>query len=394
VDNFLKGKYKRFAVLGPVQLRIVIARNKSPNATVAGVFLGELKAPGTGILDLLVPNDGAGAAVPEDLPPPVATQAAGEQALAALSHARRNREAIRIYLQAERMFMESMAAQRHQATASYLGSFVQRFQQARERLVRAHALMEGEQTRLELDIMHYLAARGLYDYGTTEELIGRIMALILPRGKVQSADSDERLALGERLCTHLLEQGRRAEAALALNRYGEACLARLPADESRKRLLTIGRKALRSGVPVPVAKALERWEQENHGLDTDAFLLLANLNYVGGRNGRAAKLYRVVEKRMLPGTRHQWVMVAYMTSLLRSDRETDALEIFERLRDEYPNTAAIDDAWFRLGRHYFEEKQFDLAQQTLTSMRDTTASVTYRKMCEKYLTRIDHELTR
>lgn len=42
VDNFLKGKYKRLAVRGPANLRILIARDRSSNAVVSGIFLDAL----------------------------------------------------------------------------------------------------------------------------------------------------------------------------------------------------------------------------------------------------------------------------------------------------------------------------------------------------------------
>ena len=38
-SDFFRGKYKRFVVMGPVKLRIIIERGQSPNAQISGIFL-------------------------------------------------------------------------------------------------------------------------------------------------------------------------------------------------------------------------------------------------------------------------------------------------------------------------------------------------------------------
>ena len=190
--------------------------------------------------------------------------------------------------------------------------------------------------------------------------------------------------------TTFLEQGRRAEAHPLLNAYANFCMERDPPDEAKKHLLSMGRLALRAGVPIPIARALSTYQERHGPLASDERLLLGNLYYVAGRNKEAFNEFRMVEPDMPSGKRHRWLMIAMLTSLLRTDRLAEAKAVMKQLMVDYPDAAELDEAKFRCGEYYFRKRDLAQARRCFEHVLKTSESDAYAEMCTEYLKRIAH----
>jgi hypothetical protein len=391
-DNFFKGRYKRFVVYGPVKLHIVIERGQSPNAQVSGIFLDKLSFPS------LLPLKAAEAAlaVPDHaladakVPDWEAAEKSAEEALKQLLSHPHSEAAASNYLRRERLHFLSLKEMEHSSPREYYRSLDKTWGRVAERLSKAAGTVKEGPMALELQLLSYCAARGCCDNASAREETGRIAALLdQPTGGAEDG-SMLRAQLLERLLAHFLAQGRRYEATVLFDVYAKFWLESGAPETSRERLVRFANEALRAGVALPAAEALEAWQLQHGDLPAEEQLLIASLFYVAGKNARALEVFQKVEPQMEPGKRHKWVLIAMLTAQLRSARESQAESTLSRLEKQYEGSKEIEEARFRFGVHYFDAQDLARAKKCFGDLRASTDSVIYQGMCNEYLKRIAH----
>ena len=390
VDNFFKGKYKRFAVIGPVDLRIVIERGSSPNAQVSGIFLDKLSFPGMSLLDGTKYGEVGDAAGPQDVD---AAHQSPDAALARLVAAKGAPAARDYYLRREAEFFRTMRDFERTRPEAYYRGLDATWTRAAERMDRALDLLGDGAQYLDGRVLRYYAARAECDWpGARAEARGIAQALYEQSVKATRPGPAQAEQL-RAFAAALMEKGRRAEAGPFLEAYVAYCLGRLAPQSARDDLVTIGRTALTAGVPLPVAQGLAKWEEQHDGLSTSELLLLGSLYYVAGRNDDAWRVYKKVEPELKPGKQHAWCLVAMFTALLRMDRLAEAGVILDRLEAEYPEDAVLHEAQYRLGDYYFDKRDLKRAEECFEALLETTKSPVYQRMCREYIERIEHYQT-
>lgn len=385
-DNFLKGKYVRFAVLGPANLLAVIARGSSPNAVVSGIFLDDLPCPGTVLLDMAFPASGEAAGAPSAGPPGAGSEQSAAAALEGYASVR-DEAALRRYLSAERAFLMDRARLHHDDPARYVTTLEEACRGAHERAQKARSLQTEVGPSVALALMEYQIARAAFDLEEAQSALRAAADELRARARTDVAELD----MLDRLARPLLTDGRRAEASIVIDAFVQACLAQLPAQEARQRLTAMAARALPASVTAALATGLQTWEARNGALQGEDVLLLANLLYVAARHAEAAEAYRRAEKEIPGPTRHQWILVAEMTAFLRAGKDAEAMETFGRMEILYPGTGALDEAKFRIGVHHFDRGDWDRAQEAFEKLHRECVAAGYRPMCVQYMERITHE---
>lgn len=388
VDNFLKGKYKRFVVVGPASLRIVIERGLSPNAQVAGIFLDELGPPDMSFLDGTKYGDR-----PDDVATPPDIDAAHQSpgaALARLVAAHGAAAAREDYLRREIRFFRIMQAFERTRQEAYYRSLETTWTRAGKRIDCAVDLLGDSAHYLDGRILRYYAARAQCDWPrASAEASGLARALYEQSLKATRADPAQVEHL-RRFAVGLMERGRRNEARPFLEAYVAYCLGRRAPQSAKDDLMEIGRTALTAGVSLPVAQGLDKWEKQHGRLSGQELLLLGSLYYVAGRNSEALSVYESVETELMPGRQHAWCRIAMLTALLRMDRLAEAQAVLDRLGADYPDGAELDEARYRLGDYHFDKRDLKRAEECFHALLETTESPVYKRMCREYIERIEH----
>jgi tetratricopeptide (TPR) repeat protein len=389
VGDFLKGKYKRFAVTGPARLRVVIAKGNSPNAVVSGLFLDGIARPETALLDVLEEfrPDGTreGRALAEDAGLDAAQLNAAEvlaQALAGNAPPARYFEAeLQLYRQLQRLYDADVAEYLKTSNPIW-----------REALARLETSLESP---LDADLS---AKLGFLAYHVSRSAFDNESAVAALSGPADYVAYDETLGAAARradllddLSGALLAEGRRLEAKVLLQAYCRLCLNELSADEARDRLISMGNRAIPVRVTAPCAEALLEWERR-HGeaLAGDDEALLANLLYLAGMSAEAAGRYRNVAQGVIEPERHKWFLVAKMSAELRAGQREEALSTLRSIESAYPDDPAYHDAMFRLALHYFEKRDYVKAREWIQSLLKQTVSEHYKGMCDEVLSRIEY----
>ncbi|MBA7709899.1 hypothetical protein ES703_118825 [subsurface metagenome] len=179
-DNFFKGKYKRFIVLGPANLRIVIERGQSPNAQVSGIFLDKFGFPDMYLFDSTADSSVA----PRDVAPlaPETAEHAAEDALARLLAAPENRSAQQGYVRHERAFFQAMENHAKTQPEAYCRELERRWTRAERRIDSALAALSRSPLRLELSLLRYYGARAHCDYESARREAQKIARSLLDQG--------------------------------------------------------------------------------------------------------------------------------------------------------------------------------------------------------------------
>lgn len=387
-SNFLKGKYKRFAVIGPAKLLVVIERGQSPNAEVSGVFLDKLEFPNPYLFDRTTDSS-----ITENLPTPPepATAAkAAEDALGDLTAAPGDQKAQAQYLRAERAFFAAMQSRESTSPEDYYRGLDKAWGRAEERIGRALSAFPETSHRADASVLLYYAARAHCDYKAARDCARGLAQFMLERSLTGPQPLLEEARYLREYASVLMEEGRRAEATPFLQAYVTFCLKREKPEESREDVTFVAERALKAGIPLPAAQALSEWQASHGGLTTKERLLLGSLYYVGGANKEAFEVLKAVEPEMTEGSQHRWCLVAMITALLRLDRLADAKDLIKRFESRYPGEPELDEVTYRLGAYYFDKRQLGKARECFGGLAKSSQSDLYRKMCDEYLGRIDH----
>ena len=392
VDNFLKGKYKRFIVIGPTKLLIIIERGQSPNAQVSGIFLDKLGFPDMELLDLTAISQGRSKTSPLQNSVPTLARMKGEvaHALERFLQSTRSATAQREYIQRERTFFRATEKAAENEPEVYYRELEKTWSSVEGRMSKALSVMPDSPAVLEVRLLKYCAAHARCDYEGARQTIRKIAASLRGLGLGSGGFSSPARRLLRDYSNSLMQCGRRAEAETMLRAYVNVCLERETLDQSRKDLVAMGKLALRASVPLPVARALSKWQELNGTLSNDERLLVGSLYYVGGKNDKALAVYKTVEPEMNKGARHRWLLVAMITALLREDRLKEARSEISRLQDLYPDAAEVDEARFRLGAYHFDKRDLAEAKECFSNLRESQTSDDYKRMAGQYLERIEH----
>lgn len=389
-SDFFKGKYKRFVVMGPVKLRVVIERGQSPNAQISGIFLDEMKFPDMGLLDKRAENR---AEVNGKLLAGAAGRDPVELTFAPLYTIVGNPTSEQEYIQKEKLFFSLARRLERTAPERYYRRLGKIWDLAEKRIVSASAGFAKSSVALETLLLRYYAARAHHNYENARQATRQIADYLLKQAMVDAQNLEPPGALRLRdYASDLLQRGRRAEAYPLLDAYARFCVARETPATAKQHLLSMGRLALRTGVPMPIARGLSRYKESRGPLARDERLLLGNLYYVAGRNEKAFNEFKTVEPDMPFGQQHKWLLIAMLTSLLRTDRVEEAKAVMEKLRADYPEgaEAEVDEARFRFGEYYFRGRDLKQARSSFENLVKTSGSEAYTKMCAEYLKRIAH----
>jgi tetratricopeptide (TPR) repeat protein len=392
-DNFLKGKYKRFVVYGPVELVVVIERGQSPNAQVSGIFFERLSFPDLYAVKMaeaagVIPRHGLdGGAVPTAN----AADQAAEEALGKLLKEPAAPAADR-YFRQERIYVLSLRDVEAVEPEVYYRDLDKAWSRVADRLAKAVAALPEAPAQMEARLLKYSADRARCDFASARDEMRTIAWALSVNPPDAQPEALPQARLLEQLLADSLVQGRRAEAAVLLEAYCARQLRCPDADAARQKLTAVGKQALSAGVTLPLAEALEAWEGVGGGkLTVDDRLLLGSLYYVAGRNEAAVAVYRSVEPEMPAGQRHRWVLIAMVTALLRTDRVDEAVALRERLEKAYPGTDEIHDVRYRFGEYYAEKGERDKAKKCFRDLMASTNSPAYTSLCSEYLDRIERQ---
>ena len=396
VEDFLRGKYKRFAVLGPQKLLIAIDREMSPNAVLSGIFLDRLVSPDLALLDkTMAIRDSRDPAPASDPPPRVGEATKGaEAALVNLRTSPGDPAQPERYLRAERSAFAALAKFAESRPSAYCPSLVGLWGRVEQRLEWASAVLAGTPVSLDLLWLKYYAARARHDHGEAYHVTRQIAQSLLRQDASPPYASAKAEQLLRIYAESRMRSGRRPEARVMLSAYSEFCLAHLPPELAKSKLVGFGKLAIQSGTTLPLARGLAAWS-ERHGelVATKERLLLANLYYVAAQAEQALPLFEAAEPQMEQGHQHRWLLVAMVSSLLQTDKVKEATLLIKRLAATYPRTPEIEEAKYRLGVHYFNRRQLDRAQECFEDLLRTTKSDLYRHMCFEYVDRISHMKT-
>ena len=313
-----------------------------------------------------------------------------ELTFAPLSEAVGNTAREQEYVQKERLFFS--LARRLEATAPerYYRRLNEIWNAAEERIASASEVLAKSPVARETLLLRYYAARAHHDYENARQATRQLADYLLKKAMDAKYPNVAEAVWLRYYATTILQQGRRAEAYPLLDAYARFCVARETPAEAKKYLLSMGRLALRAGVPMPIARGLSKYKERRGPLTRDERLLLGNLYYVAGRNKKAFNEFRAVEPDMPFGNRHKWLLIAMLTSLLRTDRLEEAEAVMAQLMTDYPDAAELDEARFRFGEYYFRERDLGRARSNFENLLRTSPSEAYAKMCAEYLKRIAH----
>jgi hypothetical protein len=390
VADFLKGKYKRFAVIGPARPRIVIAKGRSPNAIVSGVFLDPINRPDTALLDIfdrdMPVGDAAGARTLEDLAPEEASAKAAD-VLAALVA---GDEIAARYLDAELGVCRALQRSYDEDLAEYLKTSVSAWADSAERLGESLGTSPDAGVGVELGLLRYHALRNAFNYAAATAALA---------GPADALAGDDRLGTAElraetlnEICGDLLSAGRRGDGEVTVRAYCGLCLRAFDAGQAKEKLIMIGHRSVPGRVTAPCAEALLDWEGR-HGekLTGDDEALLANLLYLSGMNAAAVDRYRHVAQGLEQPSRRKWVMVALMSAELKAGQIDEALSTLSGIEAAYPDDPALHDAMFRLALYYFDRKEFNKTRERIDALLKMNVSEEYKGMCIELLSRIEYQ---
>ena len=388
-DNFFRGKYKRFAVIGPAKLRIVIERGQSANAQTSGLFLDRLTFPDMHLFDMASGTAAQRSETTQTLDHRAAEEAM-EQRVSRLLARPQNEAMQQQYLHQERAFFDVVRGLHDSQPRSYYREFSGIWSRAQERLSRASRSLQKGSLPLHVHVLRYYAARARCDYEGARQALRDLSRPLLRQGvssKTPYPDSIRRL---EGFATSIMARGRREEARILLQAWTDFCAQKGSPRDMKGSLLALGRQALKARVTLPLARALAEWQRRHNGLTTEEKLLVANLFYTAGKNRDALTFYSVVEPQMGRGKRQRWVLVAMISAYLRSDQVEQAEHVLSRLKKAYPDAAEIDEAKYRFGVHYHDRRQLGKAMACFIALRKTSKSTGYKRLCFQYIERIKH----
>jgi hypothetical protein len=385
VSDFYRGKYKRFAVCGPGDLRILIERDQSPNAIFSGLFLDELSVP-----DLyLFERTAEALPAPENegnLDRAVAVARATHAALLASAEPEEARTG---YLRCERdVFLAADGLSR-----SNPGEYCRRLDTVWEamgaRLQAAAGVLDAPGLNLDLRMLRYYAERAGCDFAACRRTMGELADDLLAAGSDAEDGWDWQSRYMREYALALMDEGRRGEAAPLLEAYVRYCLDQEPAEEARAELTEMGRLALTANVGLPVARGLSEWEERYGALPMRDRLLAGGLYYVSGRSEDAYRLLSAAEPEVYPEVRQRWCLVAMATSLLRMDRVQEAEDVLARLDTAYPGAVEADEIRYQFAVHYYRRRQLAEARQAFEALRSSAALPAYASLCDEYLVRVE-----
>jgi len=389
VSDFFKGKYSRYVVIGPAELLIIIERGQSPNAQVSGIFLDPLEFPDLYMFDRTADRSITEGVVAFEKPEPAGQVA--EEALRDLMQAPGEADRQEYYIRKELEHFRALQSQESASPREYYQSLEELWASSESRMERALGVLRQGPRHAEVNLLRYYAARAQCDYAAARQNARALATSLLDRSLVGAQPWGNEARLLRECAVNLLAEGRRAEASPFVEAYVAFCLQRESPDQAKENLLFMGDLALKAGVPLPAAAALAEWQRRNGALSAKQRLLLGSLYYVGGENGKALDVLKSVEPEMRDPTQRKWYLVVMFTALLRTDRVAEAQVVLERLEKQFPDEPdELDEARYRLGVHYFDKRDFRRALQCFRSLRDSTQSVLYQKMCDEYIDRILH----
>jgi tetratricopeptide (TPR) repeat protein len=389
-DNFLKGEYKRFVVLGPAKLLVMINGGRSPDAEISGIFLDALGAPDTQLLDSALTGSMSPTVSPTDGSPDVTLAAkSADDALTLLLATPKETRLQEGYIRQEAAFFNTMQASAQKDPEAYYRNLESRWRAAEVRTATALIVLDGKTTSLAVRLLNYYAAHGRCNYEGARQAIHAAVHDL----SVEARNSGERWPRPAQVlqdyAVALMRQGRRGEAEISLRAFTAVCRDLETAEASREKLVLIGKQAVRAGVSLPIAEALSEWESQHGPLSIDDRLLLGNLYYVAGRNDKALAIYQDVEPKLKEGSTHRWVLIAMLTAHLRENRIAEATTVMNRLKAAGASAVEVAEGQYRFGAHYFEVREFDKAKQCFIQLRDSPVSADYKQMAEEYLGRIE-----
>lgn len=379
VANFFKGKYARFAILGPLEIEVVIERGQSPNATLSGLFLDRLAPPQGSLLKAF--GGEANRA-------PIGIEAAVEQAESALKDlgGAPSPENASKYLQCEAAVLDALHRLSRQPE-QYLAEFYGQYRRMSERINTGLNLTKHPTHRMHLLALGYYASRGACDFAGARLTFSRLMEEAGGMAKSR-ANEFPVLYFLRRACVEMLKMARPPEAELAARAYGDAVLKRLDPGDSLDAIVSLGEKAIRGAATKSLAGALERWEREHGLLNTEHSAMLAALYYASGKYGKAREVLPRVERAFPMGPRHRWALVALITSHLNEDDFKAAENALERLTVLYPDSVEITEARYRFAVRRFERREWGEAERIFRDVIGGKHGGRYAKMCNQYIERM------
>jgi len=389
-DNFFKGKYKRFAVLGPAKLHIQIERGNSPNAQTSAVFVDRLIFPDMYLFDMQSGKTPEMSSVRAATPDVTLAEQRSRRQLSVLKKRTGRNEMHMEYLRRERALFAAASGKAKRSPASYYRQFDALWKRAEERLAAARAVIGDAETTARLHLLVYYAARARCNFAGARRALRELARLARVLSAKSKADKPAQVRLLENCAASLMLSKRSEEAGIVLRAYVDLRLGRGDPAEVKTDLLLMGARALKSQTTLPVAEALSRWQDRHGQLAMKERLLLANLYYSAGKSGQAYKFFESVEPDIKTGKQHRWILIAMISSLLRSDRVQEAEQSYGELVHIYEGSADIDEAQYRFGAYYCRKRQLPKAEECFDRLRRTTKSAGYRRLCRQYLERIRH----
>lgn len=387
VDNFLKGKYKRFVVVGPMRVRILIERCDSPNAQTSGLFIDRLPEPDPLMFDLI---RGEERDAPFRNPPavPIAEFLAETSLNALIEHP--GERTLKAYLDQERALFDAAKRLFDDSIESYCAMIENLWGKAEERLLKALASAAEGEPSWQLHLLRYYASRCRADLHGARQALSDLGREARQSAEAPGAAKRDQINKLDACVSILLGENRREESLILLETYTALQLASNDPSRAKQEMLPIARQAFEARATLPLARALSQWAKTHGDPPPEDRLLMANLFYTAGENGKAYGLFNSVEPEMNLGKQHRWVLIAMMSAALNNNDIGKAQELYDNISRLYPDSAGLDEATYRFGAHLCRMRQLEEAELWFERLLQTTRSDGYRRLSRQYLQRIHH----
>jgi len=355
VDNYFNGKYKRFAISGPQNVTVKIARDASPNAVVSGVFFDYLFHPSLAPVEKLLASPPA-APPPTEKPNERLAKAAAE---AKARHAKAVSPAatdaqIADYLAAEAHTFRTMRDAEEADPKFYYANAPKL---VAETLARIAALQEARPTfKLAPKVLAiaYHGHRLMYDYAASDKLLGELssaLSLEARTGKDQVGALD---ALAGLATGCLTERGGQ-NIATAFNTLVTLFNQMLDAPNALDMTHQAALRALATNHPDLAVGALRQVRAKAGGkLPTKSRFLLGNALLVQGKFTEAAPELEATVDELPKGVKQTQGLLSLLSCYLGAKQDDKARAVYDRLAATNPGADVLAEARFRFAFAYLE----------------------------------------
>ena len=369
INNFFNGTYKRFALFGPARLTIEITREKSPNATLSGLFLDRLTFPRyeylRGVLGSVprVASSRARATLAK-------AQAGAKKALDDLVRSPNGRKELQRYLKAESVVLGALEALERGTPAYYYAHLAAHWQPLLDRVGTALAKSRLAKRSSKVYAISFQARRATHDYAACSAALGDL-ADALAKDVRAAKGRPEVTARLQALATGVLGDPACQDVRAAVEKYLAVASSFLSYDNAAAATAKIAREAFFANRPKLTITALETLQRTfPDRVRFNDLALLGNACWMAGEYEKGIPALEKAIKQMSPGPAQAACMLNLLSCHLGAGRVAKAMEIYDTLAARYPDDDSVAQAQYRFARAYFDQHEYQKSEAELHALLD------------------------